>query len=60
MDDPEWVVAQIVQAIDRDQKEIYIGFPESFFVRLNVLFPRIVDKALAAQHRIARTFAKKK
>ncbi|MDX8407890.1 MAG: SDR family oxidoreductase [Mariprofundaceae bacterium] len=60
MDEPEMVVKKIMQAIDNDRKEVYIGFPESFFVGINVRFPRLVDKALAAQNRIARTFAKEK
>ncbi len=58
MDDPETVVRQILKAIDNDKKEVYIGFPESFFVQVNVRFPRLVDRALAAQNRIARKFAK--
>jgi len=60
MDDPELVVGKIIHAIDNDRKEVYIGFPESFFVQINLRFPRLVDKALAAQNRIARTFAKEK
>ncbi len=58
MDAPEDVVNKIIAAINSDRKDIYFGFPESFFVRLNVLFPRLVDRALAAQNRIARAFAK--
>ncbi|MDQ7010247.1 MAG: SDR family oxidoreductase [Mariprofundaceae bacterium] len=58
MDEPEAVVAKIVAAIEADKKDVYLGWPESFFVRLNALFPRLVDKALAAQNRIARKFAK--
>ncbi len=60
MDSPEVVVERILRAIDDDRKEVYIGFPESLFVQINVRFPRLVDKALAAQNRIARTFAKEK
>jgi len=60
MDEPEVVVRGIVKAIDNNRKEVYIGFPESFFVDINVRFPRLVDKALAAQNRIARKFAKEK
>ncbi len=58
MDEPEVVVEKIIKAIDNDRKEVYIGFPESFFVGINVRFPRLVDMALAAQNRIARKFAK--
>ncbi|MDQ6995868.1 MAG: SDR family oxidoreductase [Mariprofundus sp.] len=58
MDTPEEVVKKIVAAINNDRKDIYFGFPETLFVRLNVMFPRLVDKILAAQNRIARKFAK--
>jgi len=60
MDAPELVVERIIHAIDNDRKEVYIGFPESLFVQINLRFPRLVDKALAAQNRIARAFAKEK
>lgn len=60
MDTPERIVERILRAVDNDRKEVYIGFPESFFVQINLRFPRLVDKALAAQNRIARTFAKEK
>jgi len=58
MDEPEAVVERIVEAIRRERKDVYLGFPESLFVRINMLLPRLVDKALAAQNRIARKFAK--
>jgi len=60
MDSPEDVVKKIIQAIDNDRKDIYFGFPESLFVRINVMFPRLVDMALAAQNRIAGHFARDK
>jgi len=60
MDTPEVVVEKILQAVDSNRKEVYIGFPESLFVQINQRFPRLVDKALAAQNRIARKFAKEK
>jgi len=58
MDAPEAVVAKIIAAIEADRKDAYFGFPESLFVRLNAVLPRIVDGALAAKNRIAGTFAK--
>jgi len=58
MDEPEAVVAKIVAAIEAEKKDAYFGFPESLFVRVNALLPRIVDGALAAQNRIAKSFAK--
>ncbi len=57
MDTPEHVVERIIEAINDDHKDTYIGFPESLFVRINVTFPRLVDWALAKQNRIARKFA---
>jgi len=58
MDEPEAIVAKIISAIEADKKDAYFGFPESLFVRVNAILPRLVDGALAAQNRIARTFAK--
>jgi short-subunit dehydrogenase len=58
MDEPEQVAARIARAIAGRDKDVYLGFPESLFVRVNAVLPRIVDRALAAQDRIARGFAK--
>jgi len=49
MDDPSKVAGRIVQALETDAAEVYVGFPESFFARLNALLPRIVDRALVKQ-----------
>lgn len=54
MDPPELVVARITDAILSQERDVYIGFPESLFVRINALFPRLVDKALAKNDAIAR------
>ena len=54
MDEPEDVAALIVDAIAREAKDSYIGWPEKFFARLNALFPRLVDQALKKNNRIAR------
>ncbi|ATX82254.1 Short-chain dehydrogenase [Mariprofundus ferrinatatus] len=58
MDEPVEVVEKIIAAIENDRKDVYLGFPESLFVRINGLLPRIVDGSLAAKDRIARKFAK--
>ncbi len=48
IDDPKWVASQIVAALKNDKlKRKYLGWPEKFFVRLNQVFPALVDKALA-------------
>jgi short-subunit dehydrogenase len=46
MDDPAAVASRIVRAIRDDAAECTIGFPERFFVRLNALFPRLVDSGM--------------
>lgn len=58
MDEPAAVVEKIIAAIEGEKKDIYLGFPESLFVRINAILPRIVDGSLAAKDRIARQFAK--
>lgn len=55
MDQPEVVAARIVEAIAKDRKDVYLGFPESFFVRLNALAPGLVDNALRGGDLKART-----
>jgi short-subunit dehydrogenase len=50
VDEPEYV-AQELAGILRSGKSAsrYLGWPESFFVKLNSLFPQLVDKALSKQ-----------
>jgi len=54
MDDPKAVARRIVQSIRSDRRDVYLGFPESFFVRLNGLAPGLVDGALRANDLKAR------
>ena len=58
LDQPEQVAAKIAAALARDADDVYIGFPESLFVRINGLLPRFVDRALRKQDRIAAPFAR--
>ncbi|HWS73730.1 MAG TPA: SDR family oxidoreductase [Quisquiliibacterium sp.] len=58
MDDPRAVAAQIVGAIEREREELYIGWPEKLFVRLNGLLPRVVDQALRKQLPVIQRFAR--
>ena len=53
MDEPEFVAHRIVKAIKRRSPEVYIGFPESLFIRINAIAPRLVDFALAKNDRRA-------
>jgi short-subunit dehydrogenase len=54
MDEPELVATRMIDAIEQNKKDVYIGFSESLFVRVNALLPRVVDGALAKNDRIAR------
>lgn len=58
MDDPDWVARRIVRAIEGDAKDVYLGFPESFFARLNGLMPRLVDSGLRKQNSRMAPFAR--
>lgn len=59
MDAPEWVAARIVEAMEKGRKEVFLGFPESLFVRINAILPRLVDGALRKQNRAMAEFAGK-
>ena len=52
-DPPEKVADIIIQAILQDRKNVTIGFPESLFVRINALYPSIIDNALVSKRDIA-------
>jgi short-subunit dehydrogenase len=60
MDDPLAVARQIVRAIEREREELYLGWPEKLFVRLNSLLPRMVDQALRKQLPMIQRFARVK
>jgi short-subunit dehydrogenase len=50
VDSPEQVAALLVEALTcPGRTNWFIGWPEKFFVRLNSLFPGVVDKALRAK-----------
>jgi short-subunit dehydrogenase len=58
MDEPAAVAAHIVRAIERDAGDVYLGWPEALFVRLNAVLPRLVDGALRAQNAVMASFAR--
>jgi len=58
MDDAGDVATMIVEAIEQDRKDCYLGWPEKFFARLNGLLPRIVDSALKKNNAVARELIK--
>lgn len=56
-DSPEDVARIVVEAVRKNRDEVYIGFPESLFVRINALFPRLVDRALRKQNAVMQRHA---
>jgi hypothetical protein len=59
LDAPDVTARQIVTAIQQRKRDVYLGFPESVFVRLNALMPGLVDRALSANdRRAAQLFAR--
>lgn len=57
MDSPKRVAEIVLAALEQDREEVYIGWPERLFVKLNGLLPRLVDRALSAQTRRAARHA---
>lgn len=60
MDDPQLVANALASAIERDSEELYIGWPEKLFVRINGLLPKLVDAALRKQLPVIQRFARDK
>ena len=58
MDEPAWVAARVVDAIERDARDVYLGMPERFFARLNGFLPRLIDSGLRKQNRVMEPFAR--
>jgi short-subunit dehydrogenase len=53
VDAPEHVAQRVLNAVEQRRKEVYIGFPEQLFVRLNAILPRVVDAAVVSGDRKA-------
>lgn len=58
MDSPQRVAERIAAAVYSPVKDAYLGFPESLFVRINAILPRLVDAALRSQNRVMEKFAR--
>lgn len=54
VDSAELAALKVLNAIKKEKKYAYLGFPEKFFVHLNYLLPSLVDGALQKQGDIAR------
>ncbi len=58
VDSPEFVAQRLVDAMKANHPHTYyLGWPESFYVRLNSLLPKLVDKALLKQLPVIRRFS---
>lgn len=53
MDEPKRIARRIVGAMERCEREVFLGFPEVFFVKVNALAPGLVDGALKSKTRAA-------
>ena len=58
MDDPSVVSSAVLTMLNKGQDTSYLGWPEKLFVKVNGIFPKIVDKALGSKLSIIREFAK--
>jgi short-subunit dehydrogenase len=56
MDEPVVVANRIVQGLEKNQQEVFIGQPQSFFAWLNGVCPRLVSSAIKKDTKIARQF----
>lgn len=56
MDSPETVATAIAEAIARERDEVFLGWPEKLFVRINALWPSLVDGSLRKQLPVMRRF----
>lgn len=56
VDEPRSVAQQVIGAVEKDLNELYLGWPEKLFVRLNGMLPGLVDRALRKQLPIIRSF----
>lgn len=59
VDDPRAVAAAVIHAIAGDRRDLYLGWPERFFVRLNSLLPHLVDRGLRKQLPLIRHLSQK-
>ncbi len=59
MDAPEVVAQIVVNALEKEKQEVFIGQPQSFFAWLNGVLPKAVNMGLKKQTALAAPFAKR-
>ena len=58
MDPPERVARELISLLERRRHTSIVGWPEKFFVKVNALFPGVVDRAVRGQLSIVRAYAR--
>ncbi|MBF8803306.1 SDR family oxidoreductase [Pseudomonas asiatica] len=57
VDDPHDVARAVLDAVHAERSELYLGWPEKLFVRLNGMLPGVVDRALRKQLPLIRRYS---
>ena len=57
VDDPQVVAAAVVRAIASDKRDVYLGWQERVFVRINSLLPHLIDRGLRKQLPLIRSLS---
>lgn len=57
MDDPADVARAVLKAVQKNLSELYLGWPEKLFVRLNGMLPGLIDRALRKQLPLIRRYS---
>lgn len=60
MDAPEKIASIIVNALEKEKQEVFIGQPQSFFAWLNSVAPKMVNMGLKKQTALAAPFLNKR
>jgi short-subunit dehydrogenase len=59
MDTPEKVAGIVIQGLEGEKQEVFIGQPESFFAWLNGVAPKLVNMGLKKQTALSQSFLDK-
>lgn len=60
LDEPETVANILIEALEKEKQEVFIGQPQSFFAWLNGVAPKLVNIGLKKQTALAAPFLHKK